>query len=60
MPIAKLKNGETVEVAIEELEAFLAERGEEIEKQKRVPLRTPDVTDFPFVSSTESPLPADH
>lgn len=55
MPIAKMKDGRTVEVPIEQLEQFLADHGEEIELQKRVPNGTPDETDFPFVSSTESP-----
>jgi hypothetical protein len=57
MPIAKMKTGETIEVPIEELERFLAERGDEIEVQKRVHRSTPDLTDFPFINSTESPLP---
>jgi hypothetical protein len=56
MPIAKMKDGRTLEVPLEELVAFLSEHADDIELQQEegTPLRSvPKLNDLPFTQTAE-------
>jgi hypothetical protein len=56
MPTAKMKDGRTIEVPLEELEVFLLQQSEQIELQEEdgVPIRSvPDLNGFPFKQTAE-------